>query len=274
MPFTAICEGQRITALDPDKFLWAEIKARNSEGVFECPECGANLIAKAGTSKVRAHFAHRPDADSDCGLAQKGAAHLYIQSIVMDICKAFSPELEVRIDSEYGKYQVADILFIDLKKIIEIQLEHQPLIDYRNRSLFYEVHGYDTLWLTWRTPKFIDQTAEIYIFDEYGKTRKDEVLGSIKPDHSNFQLTCPFGYWKHDRRYFGVTTHNQVIPCPEFLKAFLSKAPDRDANRRECEFETGYDWRTDPHYTEDAIRQRMARTREIVKRNDPKHRNR
>ena len=33
--------------------------------------------------------------------------------------------------------------------------------------------------------------------------------------------------------------------------------PTRDLHRRECEFDPGYNWRTDPYYSEDAIRERM-----------------
>lgn len=32
---------------------------------------------------------------------------------------------------------------------------------------------------------------------------------------------------------------------------------ERDPNRRACEYDDGYDWRTDPYYDEDAIRERM-----------------
>ena len=39
---------------------------------------------------------------------------------------------------------------------------------------------------------------------------------------------------------------------------------DRDPYRRECEFEPGYDWRTDPYYTESAIRERMKATKAKV----------
>ena len=36
-----------------------------------------------------------------------------------------------------------------------------------------------------------------------------------------------------------------------------SNGIDRDPYRRACEFEPGYNWRTDPHYSEDVIRERM-----------------
>lgn len=36
-----------------------------------------------------------------------------------------------------------------------------------------------------------------------------------------------------------------------------SSEPTRDPYRRECEFEPGYDWRTDDYYNEDAIRARL-----------------
>lgn len=32
---------------------------------------------------------------------------------------------------------------------------------------------------------------------------------------------------------------------------------NRDPHQRECEFEPGYNWRTDPYYDEHAIRERM-----------------
>lgn len=35
------------------------------------------------------------------------------------------------------------------------------------------------------------------------------------------------------------------------------KQPTRDPHRRASEYEDGYDWRTDPYYDEDAIRERM-----------------
>lgn len=33
--------------------------------------------------------------------------------------------------------------------------------------------------------------------------------------------------------------------------------PEREVNRRECESAPGYDWRTDPYYNEEAIRERL-----------------
>ena len=33
--------------------------------------------------------------------------------------------------------------------------------------------------------------------------------------------------------------------------------PSRDPHRRDCEYEPGYDWRTDPYYNADAIRERL-----------------
>ena len=40
--------------------------------------------------------------------------------------------------------------------------------------------------------------------------------------------------------------------------------PSRDPNLRDCEYEPGYDWQTDPYYTEDAIRSRMKATKAKV----------
>lgn len=34
-----------------------------------------------------------------------------------------------------------------------------------------------------------------------------------------------------------------------------------DPYRRKCESEPGYDWRTDPYYSEDAIRERLKATK-------------
>ena len=43
--------------------------------------------------------------------------------------------------------------------------------------------------------------------------------------------------------------------------------PTRDPYRRPCEFEPGYNWRTDPYYSEEAIRTRMkaAKTEHLAK---------
>ena len=47
---------------------------------------------------------------------------------------------------------------------------------------------------------------------------------------------------------------NEPIETPEPTS---NDTPRRDPYRRECEFEPGYNWRTDPYYNEDAIRERM-----------------
>ena len=35
----------------------------------------------------------------------------------------------------------------------------------------------------------------------------------------------------------------------------------RDPYRRPCEYEAGYDWRTDPYYDENAIRERLQKAK-------------
>lgn len=40
--------------------------------------------------------------------------------------------------------------------------------------------------------------------------------------------------------------------------------PSRDPNRRSCEYEPGYNWRIDPYYNEDAIRERMKAAKDKV----------
>ena len=38
----------------------------------------------------------------------------------------------------------------------------------------------------------------------------------------------------------------------------------RDPHRRACEYEPGYNWRTDPYYDEDAIRERLKAAKAAV----------
>jgi len=40
--------------------------------------------------------------------------------------------------------------------------------------------------------------------------------------------------------------------------------PARDPYRRACEFEPGYDWRTDPYYDEQAIRARLYASKQQI----------
>lgn len=52
-------------------------------------------------------------------------------------------------------------------------------------------------------------------------------------------------------------TNQRPTPPPETKPSGQNATPNRDPYRRACEYEPGYNWRTDPYYDEDAIRERM-----------------
>ena len=49
----------------------------------------------------------------------------------------------------------------------------------------------------------------------------------------------------------------QPLPSPAAIAVPTAESSERDPYRRACEFEDRYDWRTDPFYSEDAIRERL-----------------
>ena len=64
-------------------------------------------------------------------------------------------------------------------------------------------------------------------------------------------------------RPFEYETPTKPIAKPPLPQNEVSDTPvnsdhsARDPHCRACEYEPGYDWRTDPYYDEDAIRNRM-----------------
>ena len=56
--------------------------------------------------------------------------------------------------------------------------------------------------------------------------------------------------------------HSEIVPLN------IPEQNTRDPYRRACEFEPGYDWRTDPYYDEDAIRERLRATKAQMENTD------
>ena len=155
MPFTAYYQGdQKINSVHISPEAWLAIKGAETEKrTLTCPECRKLMIARGGTDRISAHFAHKRDPKESCNFTNETREHLFLKHAVYNTCLSLGlrVELEKRINT-HSSFRIADICLPEQKKLIEIQLAKKPEAALLQRHADYQQAGWDTLWVVWKKP--------------------------------------------------------------------------------------------------------------------------
>jgi competence protein CoiA len=138
--FTAYVDGK-----DPIHIDQLDLSVNNS--VFSCPECGSRLLIKAGSGKVRRHFAHA--RKTSCNGSEESFEHQYVKEQLVLWLKThgYQPKKEFTVPGSGGRR--ADIyVFLNGRKVVfEIQKSYLPAREFNKRQTIYCEAGYDVFWI-------------------------------------------------------------------------------------------------------------------------------
>lgn len=108
---------------------------------YQCPECSGLVRVRGGRFKHH-HFYHV--AHSACRLHGKSAVHLHIQLILQKMFTSETIHLEHRFP-EIGR--IADVVWMNQKLIIEIQVSPISAEEVAARNRDYNSIGYQVIWI-------------------------------------------------------------------------------------------------------------------------------
>lgn len=87
---------------------------------------------------------------------------------------------------------------------------------------------------------------------------------SFSPDEiRHFISPVPNAPHTDKKRSLDYDTAESIFKLNTTVKNEQNTTSRRDPNRRPCEYEPGYDWRTDPYYDEHAIRERLKAAKSV-----------
>lgn len=109
---------------------------------YHCLECGSRVRARMGTS-LKAHFYHL-SSDKACRQAAKSEEHLYLQKLIsQQIGQSLTVE-EMRFDT-IGR--VADVAWLEMKCVFEVQCSPISGELLQSRTEDYESLGWEVIWI-------------------------------------------------------------------------------------------------------------------------------
>lgn len=146
--------------------------ADTEDGPFACPECGEEVILKAGAI-IANHFAHK--AESACGFSTgEGCAHHEAKMQIFNALRGRADVSEAAIERRMGQSR-ADVYAVigGAPVAIEVQRSYLSLDEVEERTARYAAQSVAAVWVLLRdtvprAPEYVPNAIERWLHETYG----------------------------------------------------------------------------------------------------------